>query len=182
MSNLLAAQYRRFVLDVYWHPGTRLFGLCPVELPSPAGQTTRIAPTSAVTSAHISTVQLTRSSTRIEEGRRQATSATPPLSANATAHTTSTSTSTQIPVATLVTPSGETLFSLGSYQCSQNLDIHNFSPLILDYLQNTSDTLNARLLWLELNLHAAASADAPDDPAQSPPNSVRPSKDQLLGH
>jgi hypothetical protein len=181
MSNLLAAQYRRFVLDVYWHPGARLFSLCPVELPSPAGQTTRILPTSAVATAHISTVQLTRSSTRIEEGRRQATSATPSPSVNATNPAISTSTSMQISVATSVTPSGETLFSLGSYQCSQSLDIHHFSPLILDYLQNTSDTLNARLLWLELNLHAAASPGAPDDPAQAPPNSVLPSKDQLLG-
>jgi hypothetical protein len=182
MSNLLAAQYRRFVLDVYWHPGARLFNLCPVELPSPAGQTTRMVPTSAVTTVHISTVQLTRSSTHIEEGRRQAASATSSPSVNAALSATSTSSSSQIPVATLVTPSGETLFSLGSYQCSQNLDIHNFGPLILEYLQNTSDTLNARLLWLEFNLHAAASVDAPDDPAQAPPNSALPSGDQLLGH
>jgi hypothetical protein len=182
MSNLLAAQYRRFVLDVYWHPDTRLFGLCPVELPSPAGQTTVILPTSTVTTAYISTVRLTRSSTRIEEGRRQAISATSSSSANATALATSTSSSMQIPVATSVTSSGETLFSLGSYQCSQNLDIHNFNPLILDFLQNTSDTLNARVLWLEFNLHAAASAHAPDDPAQALPNSALPSEDQLLGH
>jgi hypothetical protein len=77
--------------------------------------------------------------------------------------------------------SGETLFSLGSYQCSQNLDIQSLSPLMLSYLQNTSDTINARLLWLEFNLHAAASVDAPDDPPKAPPNGALPTGAQLVG-
>ena len=182
ISNLLAAQYRRFVLDFYWDASARQFSLCPVELPKSARATTRILlTTSAVTSAHISSVKLTRPTTRLEQGRQQGTSTSFPAPANATVNATSTSTSAQIPVATVIGSSGETLFSLGSYQCSQNLDIQNFSPLILEYLQNTSDTIHARLLWLEFNLHAAASADTPDDPAKAPPNSALPSEGQLVG-
>jgi hypothetical protein len=183
ISNLLAAQYRRFVLDLYWDASARQFGLCPVELPSSARATTNVAPIPpALTSAHISSVHLTHSTTHLEQRHpRQATPAPSSASLNATANASSTSTSSQIPVETVIGSSGETLFSLGSYQCSQNLDIQSVSPLILSYLQNTSDTINARLLWLELNLHAAASANAPDNPAKAPPNAALPTGAELVG-
>lgn len=183
ISNLLAAQYRRLVLDIYWDASARQFSLCPVQLPNSAGATTTILPTTSVLSSpYISSVQLTQSTTHPEAGRpRQATSAPLYASFNATTNSPSTSTSSQIPVETLIGPSGEMLFSLGSYQCSQNLEVQNVSPLMLEYLQTTSDTIHARLLWIEWNLHAAASVDAPDDPAEAPPNSALPSGDQLIG-
>jgi hypothetical protein len=182
ISNLLAAQYRRFVLDLYWDAHARQFSLCPVELPSSAKATTRVVPNpSVLTSAHISTVRLTHSTTRVKQRHpRQATAAPSSLSLIAAVNATS-STSSQIPVETVVGSSGETLFSLGTYQCSPNLDIQSVSPLILSYLQNTSDTINARLLWLEFNLHAAASVSAPDDPPQTPPNGALPTGAQLVG-
>jgi hypothetical protein len=183
ISNLLAAQYRRFVLDVYWDASARRFGLCPVELPSSGRATTRIVPSpSALTSAHISSVRLTRSTSRLEQGHPvQATPAPSSAPFNATAYAAPTSTSSPIPVESVIGSSGEMLFSLGSYQCSEDLDIQNISPLILGYLQNTSDTIHAQLLWLEFNLHAAASSNAPDEPANAPPNSALPSVGQLVG-
>ena len=183
ISNLLAAQYRRLVLDFYWDASARQFNFCPVELPTSAQVTTRILPTaSAVTSAYISSVHFTRSPTRRPDHElQQGTSTLLPAFVNATANATSTPTSTQIPVATVISASGETLYSLGSYECSRNLDLQSFTPLILGFLQNTSDTIHARLLWLEFNLHAAASADAPNDPAQAPPNSALPTGGQLVG-
>lgn len=51
----------------------------------------------------------------------------------------------------------------------------------MDYLKNTSDTLSANLLFLQFNLHAAASADAPTDPAPSSSRSNLPSQGELVG-
>ena len=182
ISNLLAAQYRRLVLDLYWDSIVRQFSLCPVELPRSARTTTRIQSTfSPVTSAHMSSVQLTRSTASVAHDLQQGTPASLPVFGNASANATSTSTSTQVPVATVIGSSDEPLFSLGPYQCSQNLGIQDFTSLIVGYLQNTSDTINARLLWLEFNLHAAALADTPDGPAKAPPNSALPSENQLVG-
>ncbi len=182
ISNLLAAQYRRLILDLYWDTKSRDFGLCPVALPSSAQTTTTISPSAPLaTAAHVSTVKLSRSSTAIARDRRQNTSATSIASETSNLNATSTSTSAQTPIATLISSSGETLYSLGPYRCGQNLTLGSLQPLISGYLQNTSDTIHARLIWLEFNLHAAASTDAPGGPAKAPSNEELPSGTELVG-
>ena len=182
ISNLLAAQYRRLILDLYWDTKSRAFGLCPAELPSSAQTTTTVSPSaSPVTSAQLSNVSLTRSSTNVARDRRQGTPPVSIASGKANPNTTSPSTSAQTPIATVISSWPETLYSLGPYQCSSNLTLGSLPPLISGYLQNTSDTIHARLIWLEFNLHAATSADAPSGPANAPSNEELPSSTELVG-
>lgn len=178
ISNLLAAQYRRFVLDVYWDANAGTFGFCPVQLPGSAQATTTIFP--AAPFAQMSSVQSSRSSELDEQDRRQVSPSASASSANGYTNATSTTTSTRVPTATVISSSGETLFSLGSYQCSQGLNLADLPSLILGYLQSTADTIHARVLFLEFNLHAAATADAPNAPANTPPDEALPSGSQLV--
>ncbi len=52
----------------------------------------------------------------------------------------------------------------------------------MNYIDNTSDTLSANLLFFQFNLHAVASGDAPTDPAPSVPVSDLPSPTELVGN
>ena len=87
----------------------------------------------------------------------------------------------QLPVVTATGSSGETVYELGPYQCSQNLSLDNFNTVILEYFRNTSDTIQARLLFIEYNLHAAASSNTPNEPAEAPSEQDLPNLSELVG-
>ncbi|PGH05227.1 hypothetical protein GX51_03127 [Blastomyces parvus] len=101
ISNLLALDYRRFYVDLYWSPDHRRWTFCPV-----AGNPRAPA--------------------------RPAPGPTPTQPASA-------------------------LPSLGSYSCSESLDISVFLSVVKNYFAATDDTLNAHMLYILLNIHPAVS-------------------------
>ena len=179
ISNLLAAQYRRIIVDLYWDSSLRQYGLCPVKLPSSAqGTVGGGSATPGPTSATISSAQITNNPAH---ARRQTSTIDALTSAGLNATSTSSLSSSVAPVPTSTSGSGETLYDLGSVQCSHHLYGSDVDPLFLDFLQNTSNTIEARLLYVELNLHAAASTDAPGSPAQAVTGKELPSQSELIG-
>ena len=190
ISNLLALQFRRLVVDLYWDTINRQFTLCPVELPPLSGNATSgiSVDVSALSSliATTSTSDPSANPTDTPNGnvfflvKRQSD-----LSNTTTTPTTSlapSSTSTMpasIPTTTGV--DGTTLLELGDYKCSLDLNLESIISLYDSYFTNTSDTVSVRLAYLDINLHAAAPFTAPSDAALAPTGGHLPQPDELIG-
>ncbi|KUJ10251.1 uncharacterized protein LY89DRAFT_626680 [Mollisia scopiformis] len=188
-SNLLASGFRRFEIDLYWDQGRKVWSFCPVEIPSsvqdaaPSSTTTLSFSSTSLfsrTSASESTAGFTSpsvaSSTSGSESRvtaRQVLSSTDP---NATAIFAAQSSSTSgsslgqtLPsIALLPNISNEPLISIGPFVCTTTINLSTLATQLLDYIQKTQTTLSASLLYVTINLHAAASPSSPDSPAPSP--------------
>ncbi|KAF1811404.1 hypothetical protein P152DRAFT_474579 [Eremomyces bilateralis CBS 781.70] len=54
---------------------------------------------------------------------------------------------------------GEEVYRLGPYDCTGDLDLHLIGEVFSQYLWNTSNTLDASMSYLTLNIHAAATSD-----------------------
>ena len=190
ISNLLALQFRRLVIDLYWDTINRQFNLCPVELPPLSGNATigisvDVSALSSLTATTSSNDQ-TSNPTDGPDGnsallfKRQ--SDTSNVTATPTTSIASSVTSTMpasIPTATGV--DGTTLLELGSYKCSLDLTLDSIISLYNSYFQNTSDTISVRLERLDINLHAAAPFTSPSDPAFTPSRAHLPQFDELIG-
>lgn len=74
---------------------------------------------------------------------------------------------------TISTSDGSTLYQLGRYQCSKALDFQFFTSLVKGYLDATENTLQANVLYIDINLHAALTFD-------NNKNSTLPSTSQSL--
>ena len=202
LSNLLAAQYRRFILDIYWDPERRQFGFCPVAVPV-ATPSSSLIPTTAPSSA---TALAANASVKISSSppspasllarrhlaaselfrdfeARQATSVTSLAQGNpiTNANGTSTTSTQPTPPTTTTSITGETLFHLGRYQCSQHFNLSTPMNVMLDYIHNTSNIVQANLLLIELNIHAGAASDAPENPAQALSGDKLPKGGELAG-
>jgi hypothetical protein len=73
------------------------------------------------------------------------------------------------------------MYETGPYRCSSSVNLPFLASLIADYIGNTSTRPSANLLLLQFNLHAAASQDAPTDPAPQPSDSDLPVQTELVG-
>ncbi|KAL9114520.1 MAG: hypothetical protein Q9227_001601 [Pyrenula ochraceoflavens] len=71
-------------------------------------------------------------------------------------------------------PSGSTLYNVGSFQCSESLDLAQLASLLLEYLKATGNTLDANVIYLGLKLHVAAPTDDPGSSPSTPPESDLP--------
>jgi hypothetical protein len=204
ISNLLAAQFKRFIIDLYWDSSLRQFMFCPVSIqsrPQNLSSNSIILTNSVQTSQSIFEVPVgetntqttsvletpsegpsTESSTGVRGNIRRAASSTPENVSNATSRTSESSTPLATQVSTSNAPSGITLYEIGSYQCSSSLNLPFLASLVRDYIGNTSNNLSANLLFLQFNLHAAASENAPTDAAPSLSGPDLPSQTELLGN
>lgn len=70
---------------------------------------------------------------------------------------------------------------LGPYSCTDSFNITTMTDVLQGYFQATRDSTSAQFMYLILNLHAAANASAPDEPAPAPSGAELPSGSQLLG-
>lgn len=159
-SNLLAIGLRRFVIDVYWDNQRSIWSLCPAEIPPP----------SAVPSPTISASSVTSTS-----------SASSSVSSPLNSSTTDSSFSSPSPSSSTLPPtqddqSGGTggLYHLGAYNCSSTMIFGYLTGILADFLQETSTTTDASFTYLLLNVQAASSWAAPNDPAQQPPTDRLP--------
>ncbi|KAF7509427.1 hypothetical protein GJ744_007990 [Endocarpon pusillum] len=203
ISNLLAAQFRRFIVDLYWDPSSRQFMFCPVSISSvsrslhssslpllPITAGSRSIPNLSLSKrAEDTTLGFERIRPRwnfvrrggLRYSVRQAASSTVENASNDTARTSGSSITAAVPVATSTDPSGTTVDDIGPFQCSPTLNLSFFASLIMDYINNTPTNLNANLLFLQFNVHAADSEDASTNPAVAVLGIDLPSPAELVG-
>ncbi|KAL4918252.1 hypothetical protein BDW62DRAFT_70094 [Aspergillus aurantiobrunneus] len=70
--------------------------------------------------------------------------------------------------------SGELLYDLGPYKCSNSLDLQDLLNVFLDYFKYTDTDLVIYTKFLSLNLHAAADPTSIDEPASNVPSEQLP--------
>ncbi|KAK2752177.1 hypothetical protein FQN55_008067 [Onygenales sp. PD_40] len=181
ISNLISTGFRRFEVDLFWSADQQKWTFCPVTVPSGAARSRRalISETSILPEA-LSYRQLdgmgfpgglgnTAAKPRKANsfigkllGRRAAAVSQTPSSNGA-------STTSPVPI------------GVGSYTCTESIDVSLLVRLLAEYFTATQDTLNAHMLFIMLNMHAARSADNPDEPSHAPSAGNLPAGSQLLG-
>jgi hypothetical protein len=206
ISDLFASQFRRLIIDLYWDNINQQFNLCPVELPPLTGNATAgysvdsSALYSITASSDDTPSETTATPTAVSNrtdvpsptfGKRQASasSLTPfsmPMANSTSSNATSTisnapTSTTDEAIPTSTGMSGGTLLQLGPYMCSLDLNIGSIISLYNDYISHTSDTVSARLQYLDINLHAAAPFTNPSAPAHTPLPLRLPHGDDLIG-
>ena len=95
---------------------------------------------------------------------------TPSSTSTTVTISTSVSANTTLLIIPTASPNVETLYSNGPYVCSRNANLALLTSVLDDFLKTTDNTLQAFLYYFTLNLHSAASIQAPD----SPPSTVGP--------
>ncbi|KOS44171.1 hypothetical protein ACN38_g4937 [Penicillium nordicum] len=88
-----------------------------------------------------------------------------------------------VPAESKVTVSSarHTLYELGSYKCTNDLDPHTLAEVLVGYFRDTNSRLTVYTTYLVLNLHVAASDSTPDDPAPTISEGQMPSGTELAG-
>lgn len=182
LSNLLAVGFKRLIVDLYWDVGRALWSLCPVEIPESASSDddATMGIVSSTSDADFSSVMMSTGSLQ----PRQATA----LSTSALTSPTPSSSSTSSVLASGVSASptgqgtGSGIVQTGSYRCSSSLNVSSISSLVADYLDDTGDTINASLIYLIFNIHAAASNSTSSVTASAPAASQLPTANTTLSN
>lgn len=172
LSNLLAVGIRRFLIDLYWDQGRRVWSLCPVESVSNASNAA--APTAAATLTTATPATISSASLAIRDIDTSSvfSSANTSSPANATrAESTLFSATTDSPNAPLE--------EHGPYTCSLTINAETFFSILWSYFGQTQTNLDAHLLYTVINLRAAAAKSSPTHPAPSP--TLLPSPSELIG-
>lgn len=170
LSNLLSSQIRRYVIDIYWDSVNQHFGLCPVEIPPTSTNASQIA-----TSEGDHTVQApltTTSPPSIVQVRQPTTTFVSNSTSAGSSDRTSSATSATSTV--LSTNGNSQTFQLGPYQCSNTLTLASVTSVFSDYLEQTANTLDAKLLVWVLNLHLASTYEEPSIPRSRIPAAQLP--------
>jgi hypothetical protein len=187
LSNLLASQFRRVIVDLYWDNINRQFNLCPVELPPLAGNATSgysvdVSALSSITAATSSSANIVPATAAVDQARslspRQATGTN---STSTLAGTTSITSTSEAPIPTSTGVSGDTLLELGPFKCSLDLNLGSIMSLYSDYFDKTSNTVSAQLQYLSFNLHAASPFTDPSHSAETPMQGRLPRGGELIG-
>ncbi|KAI9726581.1 MAG: hypothetical protein M1828_000948 [Chrysothrix sp. TS-e1954] len=191
LSNLLANGFRRFVIDLYWDSNRRVWSLCPAQLPASSAinsaqatsPSSSLSGSSSTKSLETSTVSGLNVRRQTSQGSSQAPTADDgSTDGPSTTTTTLTEVSSKQPAASSTPgPITETLYTTGPYTCGPSVDISMVNRILLDFLQQTNDDLNARVRYMILNLHAASSYLQPNQPAPSPSSDDLPSGDSQIG-
>ena len=205
ISDLFAAQFRRLIIDLYWDNINRQFNLCPVELPPLAGNSTTgysvdsfalysitaatstsfLSPTTRVptngTTTQGATLEKRQTSSSILLASISSTVKSTSARGNATSISSTATSTSDVAIPTSTGVSGGILLQLGPYKCSLDLNIGSIISLYKDYFDQTSDTVSARLHFLDINLHAAAPFTDPSASALTPMPARLPQGDELVG-
>lgn len=179
LSDLLSAQYRRLIFDLYWDASNRDFTLCPAELPQyqyPGNATSTAAMTAAVLVSSSS-----KADSQLEKRQTASDAITTTFSSNTTTSETA-STTLSSAISTTTSESGAELLQLGPYQCSDNLNLASLLEILGDYFDYTSRAIQARFHILQVNLHAAAAPDDSNGLPQIPSSAGLPIGDELMGN
>lgn len=150
------------MIDLYWDTQNQWFGLCPVEIPNQSGNGSADAEYQMPTPSAI----LSR--------RQNTTQSTTTLAANSTSVT-----STAIPPVRTGND-GSSIYQLGPYQCSNGLTLKQIAGVFNDYLQDTANTVNARMLMWILNIRLASTTEDPTGTRGQIPANLLPNSSSLV--
>ncbi|KAI9846594.1 MAG: hypothetical protein M1837_003835 [Sclerophora amabilis] len=209
ISNLLAAGYRRLVVDLYWDDDRRLWSFCPISVPTSstrAGSTTVTKSLPPATSSGSSltirsdlaisadadtSAQMSQSSGLPSSPTPETTSSRsvtkrarkPDFSSRSATPSTTGKTlaiEQRAQSATSLDPSASsTAYQLGDYACSASANVSVLTSVLQDYINDSETTIDAQLVHIFFNIHAAALESSPSSPAASLINLPTPSN--LLG-
>ncbi|KAI9778964.1 MAG: hypothetical protein M1839_007775 [Geoglossum umbratile] len=184
ISNLLSAGFQRLLLDLYWDDGRQVWSFCPVSIPAPGASAPQTpsssAPNSTLayhSSGSFTVTSVSAGSTRADSTptsdaslKRQADlpPSAPPLSSGSLNFSSAASapSSPDVP-----------LLDIGPYVCTSTINAPIITSLLLDYIRQTENTLDAHLLYLIINIHAAASSAS----LPAPKPKALPQSTNLLG-
>ena len=197
LANLLATGFRRFVIDVFWDAGRRVWSLCPVQVPQGGGNAPVMSSVSSVATTSRGSLS-SASFTRNEHGiigrepmttthvRRQesstneaSTSTTAAGSSGTGPISSSTAASATAEPTQFSSPDGP-LYELGPYNCTSTVDLSSFASVFGNFLADSATTLAAALTYLDLNLHVAAPVSKPLGPGETLNSSSLPQPSELL--
>ncbi|PVH93797.1 hypothetical protein DM02DRAFT_619058 [Periconia macrospinosa] len=178
-SNLLALGLRRFNVDVYWDQIRSQWSLCPVEIVPPGSDSNLNSSSStsasdSTSSPSSSSFSGSRSATFTARGTTTALpSLVPPLTATVEPRQASSISSSVSTSSTASITSSQPLSSTGGngfgpYNCTASLTLSYLTDILSDFLDITSTTTDATVIFLLLNIHAAAPRSSPTSPAQQP--------------
>lgn len=140
ISNLLAVGYRRLVVDLYWSVEHRTWTFCPVEIPAKVDVTVSTY-TSTTTEASTTSTSTTETATTTSDA------GTPTITGYTDSH-------------------GDTVYELGPYRCTDDLDLYTLSEVLVGYFEATRSELLVYTTYLVINLHVAGSDAEPTKPAK----------------
>lgn len=83
-------------------------------------------------------------------------------------------------IAILPDTPNDPIVAIGPYTCSTTINLATFTSQLLDYIQKTETTIDAHLLYVIINIHAASTDSAP---LSSAPRAIDlPQSSSLLGN
>jgi len=169
------------VIDLYWDAPRRIWSLCPVELPGPGAESGPISsPGPLATSTSIDHARVTQLASRqvysnelgssieslapymTKANSPESSTTTTPSSPTTVTISTSISANATFLVVPTASPNVETLYANGPYVCSRDANLTLLTSVLDDFLKTTDNTLQAFLYYFTLNLHSAASIQAPN--------------------
>lgn len=178
LSNLLAVGFRRFELDLYWDHIRSLWTFCPVAINStivvatPLPTPTKIGTSSALLSTGLASL-VTLSDLAARQEATSTSSGGSVLSASSLGQA--------IPTVAIIPNSPDApLIQSGPYTCTSTINLSIFISLLLDYIQETQTNIDAHLIYVILNIHAAALASAPTSSAATPASYNLPTESSSL--
>ncbi|CZT08214.1 related to Lectin C-type domain protein [Rhynchosporium agropyri] len=181
ISDLLAVGFRRFELDLYWNDVRKVWSFCPVAIPPVIANLTPFSTVTPfpypITNSNFS--QFPSPATISSPTPQSSSSTSPNLNARQmTASTLASPSPTSMDepslgqslpsTSSVLDLSNNPLVAIGPYVCTTTINLSTFTSLLLDYIQKTETTLQAHLLYLILNIHAASSELDPGGPAPLP--------------
>lgn len=187
ISNLLAVGFRRLSIDLYYDEGRALWSFCPVALPTSISSVTSVSaatqPTRSslsVTATSVGTPSSTPSASLSQRQENESLTQTPTSSDLPTEFSSATgsvnalngssiSSSEALPSISPYLEDPDTpLVSIGPYTCTTSINLSTLITQLRDYFVRTDDTVNASLLYVYFNLHAASPTASPLASASAP--------------
>lgn len=195
ISNLLAAGFRRLVVDIYWDYPRQTWSFCPVQIPlNTAGDvvmTSSISVSSAAGNVSLSNafngtagadnafrLLARQTSATLTSFALKTSAGVFPSSASTLLSTTAPTPSPTLPPI----PTTETIITLGSFQCSPSFTLTTLFSVLSGYAIDTDNTLGGVLNYITFNVHAATSNKAPAMAAPIPPAAALPNTNQTIGN
>ncbi|CCU76969.1 lectin C-type domain-containing protein [Blumeria hordei DH14] len=163
--NLMEMGFRRIQIDLYWEEDTGNFSFCPAKI---SNTSTSLVPTSIPLDITGSTTAKPSSSPTASTVVLD-TPADNPISLS----------TSRSPIMPTSYKANSSVMNIGPYMCSSSLNLRLFVIRLLNYIKDSDSVLEARILYIILNLHAAATVNG-TGLLESNPN-VFPSPQNLVG-
>jgi hypothetical protein len=161
-SNLLAMGFRRFSIDLYLDADRNFWSLCPAQFP-PAGKSSSSSTMVSLASSSARVLSNAQLSTEIGVHNENVPRTASPTTSRVGASLTTTQLTTPSPKRMEFLPRAvedDALVHIGNVACTKSIGLGTLTEVLSGYFMSTADTLNAALVYLDLNLHVAAGSSS----------------------